>query len=116
MHGHDDPERSGGGLRSDTVQQQRLPHRNGFGDGSGGSDDGDVQRHGGGFDCEQSERDCDSDFGEQFADGDHQSAGASSGFDRSLQSRESGPERGEHLHGDAHADGSDRRIECDAGE
>ena len=116
LHGDADPDGSGRRIERHTGEQQHFAHRAGIGDGSGGSDDGDIQRDGGGLHRQQSERNCDGDPRQQFADSDHQSAGAGAGLGRSLQSRESRAERGEHLHGDADPDRSGRRIERDAGE
>ena len=51
----------------------------------------------------------DGDPRQQFADSDHQSGGAGGGFGASLRSRESRPERGQHLHGHADPDRSGGR-------
>ena len=48
-------------IERDAGEQQSIAHRTGVGHGSGGSDDGDVQRYGGGFDSEQSDGDGDRD-------------------------------------------------------
>ena len=97
-----------GRIERDAGEQQRFAHRTGIGDGSGGSHHRDLQRHGGGFHREQSERDRDRDPRQQFADGDDQSAGAGAGVGRGLQSHQSRAERGQHLHGDADPDRSQR--------
>ncbi len=116
LHGDADPDRSRRRIERDAGEQQRFAHRTGIGDGSGGSHHGDLQRDGGGFDREQSERDGNRDPRQQFANGDDQSAGAGAGFGRGLQSHQSRAERGQHLHGDADPDRSRGRIERDAGE
>ena len=116
LHGDADPDRSGRRIERDAGEQQHFAHRTGIGDGSGGSDDGDLQRDSGGFHRQQSERDRNRDPRQQFADGDHQSAGAGAGLGGGLQSDESRAERGQHLHGDADPGRSGRRIERDAGE
>ena len=91
-------------------------HRTGFGPGSGGRHDRDLQRNGGGRHRRQSERGRHRHPRQQFANGHHRSAGAGAGLDPGLRSRQSRAKRRQHLYGDADPDRSRGRIERNAGQ
>ena len=116
LHGDADADRSGRRIERDAGEQQHFAHRAGIGDGSGGSDDGNIQRDGGGSIASNQSATVTATLGSSSQTAAISSAGAGAGLGSSLQSRRVWAERGEHLHGDADADRSGGRIERDAGE
>ena len=110
LHGDADPDRSGRRIERDAGEQQRFAHRAGIGDGSGGSDDGDLQRDGGGFIASNQSATVTATLGSSS-----QTATISllapvlvSGV--ACSPDQSRAERGQHLHGDADPDRTGRRL------
>ena len=97
LYGDADPDRSRGRIERNAGQQQRFAHCTGFGPGSGGSHDRNLQRNGGGQHRRQSERGRHRHPRQQFANGHHRPADAGAGLDPGLRSRGPGSGRFEQL-------------------
>ena len=114
MHRDADADGSSGRIHSDVVKQQCAADRASLGDGCIGFNDGYIQRDRIIIYPLESERNGNGDLEHKFEDSHDLAAGSGAGVRGFVQPDESESERSEHVHHNADADGSDRRIGSDA--